>query len=421
MKPVPVVENESKRTLLSFASSSMGLMAATMVSNLIIIRWLEPLETGVWQTLVLAQSYMTFAQLGFFNGLNREFPFWMGRGEPEKARNMAGVALVQSHLCSVLAFLVFGGAILVFGEVQDWFWGLSAMAVVTAAGFYREYLAATYRTSQAFMALAKIHWIHALALLLSVPLVRFWGFEGLCARLVIIALLVAGLMHVSRPLRVVARFNRALAKELLSAGTPLLALSYMLTLANGFDRVILLAHVGVVGVGVFAPALAVKNAIQALPAAINQYISPRLSQRLGQSGDPRSLWRTSWVATLATCLSMVPVVAVGWFVLPVFIENFFPKYTASIFPAQLLLLSGLFSGISAGTAVLASLKAWVPLALFSLLNVVLFWGLPQYFAASGDVLVGVATGWLVARALLLPLGLVLIYVATHRVPAKLSP
>jgi O-antigen/teichoic acid export membrane protein len=221
-------------------------------------------------------------------------------------------------------------------------------------------------------------------------------------------------MHLYRPVKVKPSWDWGLAKELLSAGTPLLALSYLITLANGFDRVILLSHVGVVGVGIFAPAIAVKNGIQALPAAINQYISPRLSQALGKSDDPRSLWRTSWIATVSTCLAMVPVVAIGWFVLPPLIEGFFPKYTDSIFPAQLLLASGLFSGISAGTAVLASLKAWGPLATFSVLNLILFWCLPIHFASGADPLVGVATGWLIARAILLPVGLLLIYFATHR-------
>jgi O-antigen/teichoic acid export membrane protein len=407
-----------KSVVVNFTMASMGLMASAMLSNLVIIRWLEPEETGVWQTLVLAQSYMAFAQLGFFNGLNREFPFWVGKGDVEKAHRMAATTLTQSLFCALFSFLLFGGALLYFGDERTWLLGLTAMGVMTSAGFYRDYLAATYRTSQAFGVLAKVHWIHALTLLATVPLVTFWGFDGLCARLILVGLVVPFFMHRSRPVDVKPSWDWVCVRELLSAGTPLLALSYLITLANGFDRIILLGHVGILGVGLFAPAIAIKNGIQALPAAINQFISPRLSQALGESGDPRALWRTSWIATVSTCLSMVPVVVIGWFALPPLIEMFFPKYTAAIEPAQLLLLSGLFSGISAGTAVLASLKAWLPLTLFSLSNLGLFWFLPSYYAAGGDSLVGVATGWLVARAILLPVGLILIYFATHRYSAK---
>ena len=174
------------------------------------------------------------------------------------------------------------------------------------------------------------------------------------------------------------------------------------------------------GVGLFAPAIAVKNGIQALPMAINQYISPRLSQSLGESGDPRKLWSLSWRATGATCLAMVPVVAIGWFVIPPLIESFFPKYTESIEPAQLLLLSGLFTGISAGTAVLASLKDWWALGTYAVLNVAAFWFLPNHYMEGADPLLGVATGWLVARILLLPVGLILIYFATHRTRPKVT-
>ena len=107
---------KSRKVLVNFTAASLGLMAATMLSNLVIIRWLEPEETGVWQTLVLAQSYMAFTQLGFFNGLNREFPFWMGRGDDEKAHRMAATTLTQSLFCACFSLLIFGGALIYFGD-----------------------------------------------------------------------------------------------------------------------------------------------------------------------------------------------------------------------------------------------------------------------------------------------------------------
>ena len=411
--------NESRRTLVRFTASSMVLMGAAMVSNLAVIRWLMPEETGIWQTLVLAQSYFAFAQLGFFNGLNREYPFWIGRGDPEKARTLAAAAQLQAILCAILSLVAFSVATL-FTDSTEWTKGLLTMGVVTASGFYREYLAATYRASQAFADLARIYWIHAFLLLATVPLVYWLKFDGLCIRLGVVAVAVVGLMHHRRPVRTRPRWDLPSVKTLLSAGAPLLALSYLITLANGFDRVILLAEVGVVAVGVFAPAIAIKNAMNALPAAVNQYISPRLSQRLGATDDPKSLWGTSWRATLATCAVMIPVVAIGWFVLPPLISGFFPRYEASIFPAQLMLASGIFTGLGAGTAVLASLKAWKALGTLSGATLVLLWVLPSTFASQMDPLVGVAVGWLVARAILLPLGLGLIYLATHANPKEVS-
>ncbi len=401
-----------KRTLITFTLSSVALMGATMVSNLAVIRWLLPEETGIWQTLVLAQSYFAFAQLGFFNGLNREYPFWIGRGDPGKARTLAAAAQLQAIVCALLALVAFSVALL-FTDSDKWMKGLLTMGVVTASGFYREYLAATYRTTRAFADLARIYWIHAALLLGTVPLVYWLHFDGLCIRLAVLGLAVVFLMHRRRPVRVRPGWNRPSVKTLLSAGAPLLALSYLVTFSNGFDRLILLAEVGVVAVGLFAPALAIKNAMNALPAAVNQYISPRLSQRLGAMDDPKSLWGTSWRATGATCLAMVPVVVIGWFLLPPLISTFFPRYEASILPAQLMLASGLFTGLGAGTAVLGSLKAWTALCVLNVSTLALLWFFPSLFASRMDPLVGVAAGWLVARAILLPLGLGLIYLATH--------
>ena len=409
-----------RRVLMRFTIASMALMVATMVSNLAVIRWLLPEETGIWQTLVLAQSYFAFAQLGFFNGLNREYPFWVGRGDPQKARKMAATAQLQGLVCSALGALTFFGAILFFTDSPNWPEALVAMGVVTGSGFYREYLAATYRTSKAFTALARVFWIQAALLVLTVPLVYWLRFDGLCIRLALVAIVVVVLMHWNRPVRVGPQWDIKAAKALLSAGAPLLALSYLVVLANGFDRVILLAHAGVAVVGLFAPAIAVKNAMQALPMAVNQYLSPKLSQRLGATNDPKALWSTSWRATLAICAIMVPIVAIGWFLLPPAIRTLFPRYEAAILPAQLLLVSGVFTGISAGTAVLAALKSWRELIIFNVASLLLLYFLPNHFAQTGSAMEGVATGWLVARAILLPLGLGLIYMATHRRHANLD-
>ena len=117
---------------------------------------------------------------------------------------------------------------------------------------------------------------------------------------------------------------------------------------------------------------------------------------------------------------MIPVVAIGWFALPPLIEAFFPRYVEAIYPAQLMLASGLFTGLSAGTAVLASLKAWAALALLNGLTLALLWILPSFFAAQMDPLVGVAWGWLLARAILLPIGLGLIYWATQTIRNEVS-
>ena len=58
------------------------------------------------------------------------------------------------------------------------------------------------------------------------------------------------------------------------------------------------------------------------------------------------------------------VVAIGWFVIPPLIESFFPKYTESIEPAQLLLLSGLYR-YQRGNRRLASLKDWWALGTYA--------------------------------------------------------
>jgi len=401
---------------VGFVGSSVGLMVAQMLANILVIRWLEPHDTGVWQTLMLIQSYAGFAQLGLFSGLNRELPFLLGKDQESRARTL--ISTVQGHaIFCVLTVLALSGAVLLLMDLEPrWQMGVGMVGISTAASLYFQYLAVIYRGTQRFSRLSIANGVQALFALGSVPMVFFWGFEGLCARIAILALCWVGLLHVGRPVRVPPGWDWSAIRQLLAAGGPAFGLGYLLTIAYGLDRLLLLEAGGVVLVGLYAPAGAAKVGLAAIPAAINAYMSPKLSHRLGETRDPGALWSLTWKAAVGTTLLMIPIAAVGWWTMPWLIEAIFPKYAEGSAAAQVICLSGLFLSCRAVTCVLSTLKAWWEFSILNVLTLLLLWLLPWYFARHSEegALYGIAFGWVCACALLFPIGLGLMYRATHK-------
>lgn len=399
-----------------FVGTSVCLMVAQMLSNILVIRWLDPHDTGIWQTLMLVQSYAGFAQLGLFSGLNRELPYQLGQDRRARAHLM--VATTQAHAmgCALTSLLFSAGVIALFDLEPVWQLAVGTVGLSTAASLYFQFLSVTYRGTNNFYRLSIANGVQALVAVGSIPLVFFWSFEGLCARIILMALGWLALLYAGRPVQVRMSWDWSAVRDLLLAGGPAFGLGYLLTLSYGFDKLLLLEAGGVVAVGLYAPAAAVKVGMAAIPNAVNAYISPRMSRRLGETRDPRALWALTWKAALGTSLLMIPLVVVGWLLIPWGIQVLFPRYEEGIAAAQLLALSGLFVGARASSAVLTSLKAWWELGALNGLTLVCFWSLPWYFSRTSPEgpLYGVSLGWALACAIMMPIGLSLMYFATHK-------
>ena len=68
-------------TLLRFSTASVIYSMATMLTGLVIYRWVEPADYGLWLSVLMIQVYASIIQGGVLNGLNRELPFNLARAK----------------------------------------------------------------------------------------------------------------------------------------------------------------------------------------------------------------------------------------------------------------------------------------------------------------------------------------------------
>lgn len=402
-----------KKTFVTFTASVVAVNTASLAGNGLAFRWVDPWSMGVWHTLLLLAGYLTVFRLGLVNGMGRELPFALGRGDRERAERIASTSQAAIAAGGVLVAITFA-VLLAARWNAGWTWrmALVSMAVVATATFYLTYLQATFRSDADFGRLARVHWVQAaLGVLLPVSVYLF-GFAGLCVHTAAQTLLVTLLAHAWRPLVVPSRFEPRIARELVGIGLPLFVAGYLQTLAAGFDRVILLGRAGVEAVGYYAPAVAVVAAMAIVPGAIATYVYPRMSYALGQGRTPRDMRRTAIGAAAVSLAAGLPLALAGWMAAPPVIAGFFPRYQASIPAVRWSLLAGLLWSVSPASHVLSSLKAWTSLAACVGVAIVARWAFPWWLSQVHPPLEGVARGNAIAAAVSGAVSLLLVFRAT---------
>ncbi len=357
----------TKKIAVFFSISATFYSISLMLSNILVMRWISPEDIGVWNTLFVFQSYAFFLQLGILNGLNRDLPFYYGKGNPNKAKQLASSALwVVKFIVGITSAIVFISMIIIYYKTSYSFnikSTILTVGVLTVIFFYQNYLIVTFRTNKAFDKLAKIYLLNGVIIIVSLLLVWKYLYFGYLIRALLLSTSLTLLLHIYRPLKSIRPIYDYLSvKELIATGLPLFSAGYIGGIAQTVNRWVLLKYAGVVFVGYYSPALAILIVMKMFPQQIGQYLYPQMSYEVGKTNDREKLWRWVWKSALGLIFLLTPIGLVGWFLLPPFIESLFPEYSRGIFAAQIAIISGILSGSLIGINVLNSLKAFKAIA-----------------------------------------------------------
>jgi len=413
----------SHRDVALYTASSVARTAAQFIASLITVRLIAPEELGLWSSISLATTYAFFLQAGVTNGLGRELPYQLGAGDSESAKRLAGTSqtfVLGGSLLVVLAGLV----ALVACRDQGPAALLCIVAVIpiTVATLYQNFLTVTFRSKSSFLALAKTQFWTAGLVVLSLPILYYWGFDGLLLRAVLVTVAGVWLMHHVRPIRVANLWDGPSFKTLMMTGLPIFALAYLESISVTADRLVLLKYGGVEQVGFYSLAMYAWQALTILPMSLGQYVYPRMTYSYGKDNDPRALWASAWKVGVLVLVLMTPIALLCALAVPWAVPLFFPKYVSGVPAAQILIFASVFYGAVIGVNALWSLKAWKHMVACQVIGAGLRVGCPLLGACLlASPLSGVAWGMFAACAVNFFVGLALTYSATHRHAVPVTP
>lgn len=321
------------RSVTALFSSNIVSSVLTAIGGLLVARFLGPEETGTFRAFTIPLTYLIFLHLGTWDGLWRQIPYYVGKEMPERVEALASSAGAFNFLMSVgvsCGFLCCAAYSLAHHDFYGVF-GWLAQALFSWGVFYGGYLTSTYRTLHHFVTLARIQVAQALLTFGMVFLLPFLRFYGLCARFAFPPFLAVWLYHRTRPLKVSYRFDTKALRELIKIGLPFSFWGNLYTSVwTATESALVLSLSGVSALGLFSVAAVMRGALDSLPMAILQVLTPRVVTAFARDGSVRNAnARIIWV-TVGLTGFMIIVACAGSFLLELFVPHFIPKYAAGI-------------------------------------------------------------------------------------------
>lgn len=346
----------------------------TLVTSILVARWVFPAQMGVWNAARAVLPYVSFLHFGVFSGLNRELPFYIGKGLKSEA-----VALAESSLAWAYCIAILMSA----GAIATWAWLLAkgntelawtavTLGVTMGLGFISQHFSATYKSHLEFSRLAQRS---MLVSLLGLPLLGFvwafnyWGFLLKYGLLQIASLLI---FVVRPPLPVKPRWDSKRLGILIKTGIPISIVGNVIAALKTLDVLALTRFGSTELVGQYTVALQVAAASGLLPMSFVTVVYPTMSHRYGQTGYARPIFWLSVKAALGVLTAGILMAVIGWFSVPILIPIILPRYTMGIPAAQWSTLIVLVSALTVVESVFNVLKKQHFFIFAALLNVVAF-------------------------------------------------
>lgn len=411
---IPAAKIPPKRSLVALVGhlvgGNMASMALRLVAGVLQGRLVAPATLGLFTGIGLSLRYAPFFQLGILDGLYRELPYHIGRGDRSRAEALASAAQAWAlAVGSLYALILLGVGAWNLAQGERWMAaGWFTNAVLAVVFYYKTYyLQLTYRTAHDFSRLALVGVVESVGSLLLLGLVAWLNYYGLCLRALLVGALGTGMLFIWRPLRVRPAWNFGHLKHLLRIGLPIFGVGQLYAWWSVLNSTLVLKYAGVEGMGLYAMVMMANTAIEFIPSAVSQVVHPRMAEQYGKAHRVSDLVRISWKPMVLTAAGLIPVIAVSWWLVEPVVRFLIPAYAAAI-PAMrwgLLLpivnsfypMAGIFQIVRRqdlyGTALGISMAVYVGVQLWLIRDGVSLSAFPQAMLVGRAVFAVLCTGF----------------------------
>ena len=317
----------------SLAGGSFVSMMLRMAGGVLQGRLVAPATLGLFTAIGLVLGYAPFLQLGILNGLNRELPYYVGKGDRRHVQELAAAAqawAIAVGCAACTALLCVAGWQLAHGELWQaagWF----TNAVLSICLFYNTYyLQMTYRTSHDFARLASVGVVESALGLVLLVLVAQFNFYGLCLRALSVGLVGTAIMFYWRPVRVSPKWNIHHLKHLLIIGAPIFGVGILYSWWGVMNSTLVLRFAGIEGMGLYSMVLMAGASLEFIPSAVSQVVYPRMAEGYGRSASVGELIRIARTPMMITAAVLLPVIAVAWLLVGPVVSFVVPAYIGAV-------------------------------------------------------------------------------------------
>ena len=308
-----------------------------MLSGFLVVRLVEPEMYGTVNGIGLYMGYILLGHGGIINGLGRELPFALGKGNEAEAKKMASSVFFLSAIISIIAALLFFFYGLYCLHQQNFLLGWVFIGYTLISGLHlmnTQLLPVLYRTNNDFDSLSRQNIRFGVGNLLSVAIVWAFGGVGLVLRGIFLAIYQFLLLYKNKPFKLELNYRFCDFKLLIKTGMPIFLVGNINPIWNTLLNNIIFSIGGAMNFGLYAISNLVLSALGTISSAFGQVIYPRMTIMLGQGVSIGDILKQN-VKTLFSQLGVMLVFSiVTALLLPYIVPILLPKYVDGINAAQ---------------------------------------------------------------------------------------
>lgn len=283
---------------------------------------------GIWTSMTVFEVYANFLRLGIINGMNREIPLNLGRGNHELVNRYAETTLGYT-LVNIVSLLLIAPVIFTNFTFDIYHIATISVSIVRVClTFYTTYLLGTFRSENHFKKLTYIQYF-LLAVQIVLSFLSFIGFYGFLLFQLLYVVVNAVLLHIYRPIKVRPTFHKPELIHLFKVGFPIFLASYVMSLVDTLPRLYIIYFGTSYQLGLYAPILILISAAQMLPNSILSYMYPKLLFEYGKNNNPKKIMKMLLEMYI---FSLAFLVIIALTVLPLidYVIKLVPKYVQSV-------------------------------------------------------------------------------------------
>ncbi|GGH14800.1 lipopolysaccharide biosynthesis protein [Mucilaginibacter phyllosphaerae] len=330
-------DNNFFKTMLHYAASQLVGNMFRLISGFLTVRLIEPQIYGIFTGYGVYLGYILLGPLGLSNGLSRELPYEMGRGNDAYAGKLANSVFVVMTILGAIA----ASAFIIWGSVEAYHHHRDAAIVlftysVSAALVLmnKHFLPVLYRTNKDFKKESKINIAVSIANVVTVVMVWYWGLMGLCVRGIILIVFETSLLNYFKPYKLKFEWNKEDLKKLFKTGLPIFFVGQVNPQWTNIMNTLLFSFGGALNFGYFALCSITQATIGIIPNAFSQVLYPKMSRMYGEGKSLKTIYYSFRKAAYLQSVFIFGIAVIGTFIIPWVIPPLLPKYVNGIAAAQ---------------------------------------------------------------------------------------
>lgn len=332
-----------------YAFSSYIAQAFDIVNGVLLRRFLGPENMGIWAFLQVIQNYAKHAGLGVSTATSRDVPYFLGKGDKEKA--LLTQNLVFSFtVCTALsaALCIVGFAVLKRNQFsQPIYIGLFVIAALILLQRIYNLFVVVIRSHKSFEFAGLLN-IASSIINLCLTIALTWKFKlwGFFAASILNYLILIGFILARTPHRFTFYWDWNMLKPLLTLGMVMVVSDILRSVLLSIDRLMIAKFLGFEALGYYSIALMSGNYLYALPNMLGIIFFPHLQEAFARRDSKHDLEKYLREPALIVAYLFPFLIAAVWIISQWIFPILLPQYINGIPALKFYILGSFFLALT---------------------------------------------------------------------------